>query len=105
MASPACGLRRRPGDVAGAAAVRLGESREDVTQSYPLFLVLDFLRHADVAHIGHEDHVTRRYRDVGRQTGTLGAERVLDNLHDHLATFADQIGNLSGLVGILGLDV
>ena len=40
-----------------------------------------------------------------RDACTLGAERVFDDLYDHLATFTHQVGDLARSIRLSGLDI
>ena len=53
-----------------------------VAQQLPLGLVLDPLRDADVGILGKIDDQPPGDRDLGRKPRALGADRVLDHLHE-----------------------
>ena len=73
-------LRRGAQDV---AAVGLGAAqlRDRRLQALALRLVLDPRRHADALAPRQVHEEARGQRDVGRQARSLGADRVLDHLH------------------------
>ena len=59
------------------------ELGDDLLELLALFLVLDLARNAAGGlRVGHEHQVTPRQRDVGAEAGALGAQLLLDHLHD-----------------------
>src|SRR5215831_20535368 len=74
------GLGDRADDEA-AGFVSRQELVQLVAEQLPLGLVLDALRDADVRVLRQVDDQAPRDRDLGRQARALGADRVLDDLH------------------------
>src|SRR6185312_6890243 len=71
-------------------AVRKVEVLADRLEPLAL-LVLQAARDADAVPVGDEDEEASREGDLGRQTGTLRAHRVLDRLDEHLLPALDQL--------------
>ena len=74
------------------------ELPDDAAQPGPLVARLDLAGHADVVDGRHEDEEAARDRRVAGDAGALGAERLLDDLDDHLLPFLEQLvdGELPG---------
>ena len=63
----------------------------------------NFLRHANVLVLGQEHQKAPGNADLGRQPGTLGANRVLDHLHQKGLAFKDLFFNGYQLHGLFGI--
>ena len=59
-----------------------------------LFARLDLPGDADVVDGRHEDQEAARHRDVRRDAGALGAERLLDDLDEDLLPFFEEVFDL-----------
>src|SRR5882672_7524208 len=70
-----------PGLVGGQELLQL------VAQQLALGFVLDALRYPDVGILREIDHQPPGDRDLGREAGALGAERVLEHLHEERLAF------------------
>jgi hypothetical protein len=78
--------------------VLLAELPDDAAQPGPLVTRFDLPGHADVVDGRHEDQEPPRDRGVAGDARALGAERLLDDLDDHLLPFLEQLidGQLPG---------
>src|SRR5262249_52181889 len=63
----------------------------DLAQLPPLALVGDLARDAHAVQAGHQDEVAPRDADVGREGGALGADALLDDLHEDLVAAAEDL--------------
>ena len=81
-------------DDAAGEAVRLAELADDAAQARALLARLDLARDADVIHRRHEHEEAAGHRDVRREAGALGAERLLDDLDEDLLAFLEQVLDL-----------
>ena len=81
-------------DEAALALVRIDVALQDVAQTAPLVLVLDLLRDPGARQGRHADQITRGHRDVGRQPRTLGAQRILHDLHHEPIALVHQLVDL-----------
>ena len=93
------GLVRAFGDRAhDVAAGRVGAEFifDDTAQPRALGLVLDAGRYADAMSARHVHHIARRQCHERRQARALGAERILDDLHEQLVALADQRADVVG---------
>ena len=81
-------------DDAAGEAVRLAELADDAAQPAALFARLDLARDADVIDRRHEDQEAPGHRDVRREAGALGAERLLDDLDENLLAFLEEVFDL-----------
>ncbi len=99
----------------GAHDVTTGFAVDDeglygLAQALPLGLVLDAGRHADALSEGHENQVTGRDSYEGREPRALGAERILEHLHQDVRTLAHQLADVVGarrgaaVLRVVGLD-
>ena len=79
-------------EAAGLPGVAL--AHDNLAQPLAFLFVLDALRHTDVGGFRHEYQITRGNGDVGGQAGALGAQRILDDLHQHLLAFLQQAGDV-----------
>ena len=75
------GLRHRADDEAAGVSVRQ-QQLELAAQAFALGLVLDALRDADVRILRQVDQEPARQAHLRRQARALGADRVLDHLHE-----------------------
>ena len=85
-----------PGAVAGCGIVpgrAPGALAHHLAQALAFVLVLDPLRDPDRCPTGHVHQVARGNRYVRREARSLGAERILDDLHQHFLAVADEIGD------------
>ena len=87
-------LRRRAGNEAAIAFMALDIALQDLAQTTALLLALDFLRHPGVRQRRHADQIARGDGDIGGQTRTLAAERILDHLHHQPVALMDQFVDL-----------
>ena len=78
-------------DHAAGEAVLLAELADDAAQAGALVAGLDLAGDADVIDRRHEDQEAARHRDVGREAGALGAERLLDDLDEDFLPFFEQV--------------
>jgi hypothetical protein len=85
---------RGPDDDATVEPGFVAELADNAAQPASLFARFDLARHADVVHGRHEDEEAARHRDVGREAGALGAERLLHDLDDDFLTLAKQFFDL-----------
>ena len=89
-------LKFRAGGVFGNGADDEAGARRPQILDYFLqllagLLVLDFAGDPDMVGHRHEDHVTAGQGDVAGQAGSLGADRLLADLHQHILAFIKQI--------------
>src|SRR5690606_3047111 len=99
------GLGRGAQDAAAALldTLLLDAAGDDVTQAVALGLVLDLQGNAHVRGARHVDQVARRYREVGGEPRTLGADGVLGDLHhQRLALVHQRADRLDGCAFALG---
>ena len=78
-------------DDAAGEALLLAELPHDAAQPGALLARVDLPRHADVVDRRHEHEEPAGERGVGRQPRALGAERLLDDLHEDFLPFAEQV--------------
>ena len=82
------------------AGARWTHPVDQVAQPAALLLVLlDPARDADVIHGGHEDQMPAGQGDVRGDPGPLGADRILDDLHDDLLAFLQKVLDVLLLAG------
>src|SRR6266700_4385653 len=81
-----------------ASGLAFGQQQQQlVAQELTLGLVLDPLRNADVGILGKIDDQPPGDRDLGRKPRALGADRILDHLHEQrLALGEDFLDRLAG---------
>ncbi len=85
----ACILGAGADDIA-AFLVRRHQPPDLLAQLHALGLVLDALRDADVRVLRQIDQHASGQAHLRRQARSLGADRILDDLHQHGGTFMDQ---------------
>jgi len=73
------------------AATIAGEFFHCLTQALPFVLIFDSRRHADTPALRHVHEESRRQCHIGRQPGTLGAERIFQHLNEDRVAFVDKI--------------
>ncbi len=89
-------LARGAGNEAPAPAL-LPNLLEDGLEAPPLLVFGDLPRDAHVLDRGHEHDVAAGQGDVGGDARPLGAERLLQHLHDHVLPFAQAILDGQGI--------
>jgi len=89
-----------PADDKGAGAVGLIDA-VSTSQARALFTRLDLPGDADVIHGRHEDEEPPGHRHVRGQSRALGAERLLDDLHEDLLAVLQKVLDLRLLPGAL----
>ena len=89
----AVGRRGADDDAAGQARL-IAEPLDDAPEAAPLVARLDLARDADVLDGRHVDQEPSRQAQVGRDARALGAERLLDDLDDHLLAFLEEVFDL-----------
>ena len=77
-------------DVTAAFAMFARQGGDEFAQARALGFFFDARRHADLGAAWHVDQEARRQRDVRGQPRALGAERVLDHLHEQVIALAHQ---------------
>ena len=76
-----------------------------LSQALAFDIVLDLLGDADVFGVRHVHQVARRQGDVRGKTRALGAERILDHLHDQFLTVVQEFADARRRLGCLGAAV
>ena len=89
-------LGRGAHDVATRLARACSEHCMQLAQPCALGFVLDARRDADAVPVRHVDEVARRDRDERREPRALGAERILQHLHQDVAALADELADVLG---------
>ena len=84
---------RGTGDHAKLRTQALVQAGDDILEPMPLVLFLDTRRHARMRLERQQHQIARRHRQQGRQPGALGAERILENLHEHVLALAQQLAD------------
>src|SRR2546428_588022 len=73
------------------SARRRVQGADDAAQALALVLVVDATRDADVVRLRHVDEIASGQGDERRDTGSLGPQRLLGDLNQHLLPFAQDV--------------
>ena len=90
-------ILRRGAHDESTAVLRSDSPVNHSAEALALSFILDARRHADSPALGHEHQVSGGQSDVGGQPGTLGSQRILDDLHQNFIAFGDQRTDIFGV--------